>query len=108
MAIMSKPSAAPHISLTFITIGVVMAIPSAVWYGMFHPENVGRFLCVSLFLLGLAFVIIGVSVGSIGRSARQAELPPSEVMGAVARQEQAFANGTQASPASVTTNAVQS
>ncbi len=92
MAIMSKPSAAPHISLTFITIGVIMAIPSAVWYAMFRPENVARFFCVSLFFLGLAFLIIGFSVGYIGRAARQAELPPSEVMGEVARQEQAITN----------------
>ncbi len=92
MAIMSKPSAAPHISLTFITIGVVMAIPSAVWYSMFDPRDVGRFMCVSLFLMGLAFLGIGFSVGYIGRAARQSELPPSEVTGAVARQDQAIVN----------------
>jgi len=92
MAIMSKPSAAPHISLTFITIGVVMAIPSAVWYSMFNPQNFARFSCMSLFFLGLAFLVIGFSVGYIGRAARQAELPPAEVMGAVARQDQAIAN----------------
>ena len=92
MAIMSKPSAAPHISLTFITIGVVMAIPSAVWYLMFDPRDVGRFVCVSLFCLGMAFLGIGFSVGYIGRAARQSELPPSEVTGAVARQDQAIVN----------------
>lgn len=92
MAIMSKPSAAPHTSLTFITFGVVMAIPSAAWYSMFNPHDLARFFCVSLFFLGLAFLVIGFSVGYIGRSARQAELPPSEVMGAVARQDQAIAN----------------
>lgn len=92
MAIMSKPSAAPHISLTFITIGVIMAIPSAVWYGMFRPHDLSQFFCVSLFFLGLAFLLIGFSVGYIGRSARQAELPPAEVAGVVARQDQALAN----------------
>lgn len=96
MAIMSRPSAAPHISLTFITLGVVMAIPSAVWYAMFSPHDVSRFICVSLFFLGLAFLAIGSSVGSIGRTARQAELPPSEVTGAVARQDQTIANRGQA------------
>jgi len=92
MAIMSKPSAAPHISLTFITLGVIMAIPSAVWYAMFNPHDVARFVCVSLFFLGLAFMMIGFSVGFIGRSAREAELPPPEVLGAVARQDQTIAN----------------
>ena len=92
MAIMSKPSAASSTSVSFITIGVIMAIPSAAWYLMFNPRNVGGFFCVSLFFLGLAFLVIGFSVGYIGRSARQAELPPSEVMGAVARQDQTVAN----------------
>jgi len=92
MAILSKPSAAPHISLTFITTGVVMAIPSAVWYAMFHPQNFGEFASVSLFLMGLAFLLIGFSVGYIGRSARKAELPPTEAMGAVTRQDQTVAD----------------
>ncbi len=92
MAIMSKPSAAPHVSLTFITLGVIMAIPSAVYYSMFNPHDVARFFCVSLFFLGLAFLFIGFSVGYIGRAARQSELPPAEVMGTVARQDQAIAN----------------
>ncbi len=92
MAIMSKPSSAPYTSLTFITIGVVMAIPSAAWYSMFNPHDVARFICVSLFFLGMAFMIIGFSVGYIGRAARQVELAPSEVIGAVARQDQAVAN----------------
>ena len=92
MAIMSKPSAAPHTSLTFITLGVVMAIPSAAWYLMFNPHDLARFVCVSLFFLGMAFLTIGFSVGYIGRAARQAELPPSEVTGAVARQDQAIVN----------------
>ena len=92
MAIMSKPSAAPHISLTFITIGVIMAIPSAVWYTMFNPHDMSRFLCVSMFFLGVAFLLIGFSVGYIGRAARQAELPPAEVTRAVAQQDQTLAN----------------
>ena len=92
MAIMSKPSAAPHISLTFIMLGVIMAIPSAVWYSMFNPHDGWRCFCVSLFFLGVAFMIIGFSVGSIGRTARQAELPPAEVTGTVVRQDQAMVN----------------
>jgi len=92
MPILSQPSAAPRTSLTFITVGVLMAIPSGVWYAMFHPEGIAKFLSVSLFFMGLAFLIIGFSTGYIGRAARQAELPPTEVIKAVARQDQAIAN----------------
>lgn len=92
MPIMSKPSGAPKASLTFITLGVLMAIPAAVSYAMFQPEGVGRFFCVTFFFLGLAFMIIGFSVGYIGRSARNAELPPKEATGAVAQQDQALLN----------------
>lgn len=92
MPIMSKPSGAPKASLTFITLGVLMAIPAAVGYTMFQPVGVGRFFCATFFLLGLAFMIIGFSVGYIGRSARNAELPPTEATAAVAQQDQALLN----------------
>jgi hypothetical protein len=59
---------------------------------MFQPVGVGRFFSVSLFFLGLAFAIIGLSVGYIGRAARHAELPPAEVIGSVARNDQALAD----------------
>ena len=71
MPIMSKPSSAPRTALTFITLGVVMTIPSAVWYLMFHPETpTARFFCICFLLLGIAFLVIGFSVGYISRSAR--------------------------------------
>jgi len=92
MTILSQPSAAPRTSLTFITVGVLMAIPSGVWYAMFDPQGVAKFFAISLFFVGLAFLLIGFSTGYIARSARQAELPPSEVIGAVARQDQALAS----------------
>jgi hypothetical protein len=92
MAITSKHSAAQSASITFITLGVVMTIPSAVWYTMFSPEGVGKFFCATFFLLGVSFVIIGLSVGFIGRSARQAELPPPGATGTVIRQEPATAS----------------
>jgi len=92
MAITSKHSAAQSASITFITIGVIMTIPSAVWYTMFSPEGVGKFFCATFFLLGVAFVIIGLSVGIIGRSARQAELPPPGATATVIHQDPATAN----------------
>jgi hypothetical protein len=92
MAITSKHSAAQSASITYITIGVIMAIPSAVWYSMFGPEGVGKFFCATFFLLGLAFVIMGCSVGYMGRLARQAELPPPGASETVIHQEPAMAN----------------
>jgi len=100
MAITTKHSAAQSASITYITIGVLMAIPSGVWYLMFNPEGVGKFFCATFFLLGIAFLIMGLSVGYIGRAARQAELPPPGATGTVVHQEPATANRV-ANPAPV-------
>ena len=59
MAITTKHSAAQSASITYITIGVLMAIPAGVWYSMFSPEGVGKFFCATFFLLGIAFLIMG-------------------------------------------------
>jgi len=92
MAITTKHSAAQSASITYITIGVLMAIPAGVWYSMFSPEGVGKFFCATFFLLGIAFLIMGLSVGYIGRVARQAELPPPGTTGTVAQQQPVTAN----------------
>jgi hypothetical protein len=92
MAITTKHSAAQSASITFITLGGLMAVPSAVWYTMFSPEGIGRFFCVTFFLLGIGSIILGLSVGYIGRSARQAELLPPGATGTVIHQEPATAN----------------
>lgn len=90
MPIMSKPSSAPRTALTFITIGSLLTIWSTVWY--FNSAERSRtvsIIIMGLFWTGVAFLVIGFSVGYISRSARHAELPPSEVTGAVARNEAA-------------------
>jgi len=92
MAITTKHSAAQSASITYITIGVLMAIPAGVWYSMFNPEGVGKFFCATFFLLGIAFLIMGLSVGYICRATQQAELPPPGATGTVVHQEPATAN----------------
>ena len=88
MPIMSKPSSAPRTALTFITIGTLLTIWSGFWkFSSSEHSETTRIILIGLFLTGVAFLIIGFSVGYISRQARHAELPPSEVTGAVARQD---------------------
>jgi hypothetical protein len=76
--VLSKPSAAPGISLLYITLGALMSIWSAVWYFWYPPARIGMVVLTGLFLTGLAFLVIGLGVGRIGREARHAELPPRD------------------------------
>jgi hypothetical protein len=87
-------------SIAFISLGGLMAIPSAVWYFMFSPQGLEKFFCTSFFLLGLGSVILGLSVGYIGREARRAELPP-EPSGSATREAPPATN-VAAAPAVVT------
>jgi hypothetical protein len=87
MPILTRPSSAPGMSLSYITIGALLAIWSSVWYLMGHPETQwARVFCTGLFLTGLVLLAIGFGVGYIGRAARHAELPPVEATAAVARE----------------------
>ncbi len=90
MPIMSKPSSGPRTALTFITIGSLLTIWSGIWFSR-SPEasETGKTVILGLFLTGIAFLVIGFSVGYIGRAARHAELPPSEAIDAVARADRA-------------------
>ena len=92
MAILSRPSSAPGTSLTYITIGSLTAIWSVVWYWGFQPSRSWSFVCFGLFVTGLVFLLIGFTIGQIGRAARTAELPPSEVTPAAVQAHQAAAN----------------
>lgn len=92
MPIMSKPSSGPRTALTFITIGSILTI----WMGVMMARGTGaeepwKTIVLALFLTGLAFLVIGFSVGYIGRAARNAELPPQEALNAMARTERAAA-----------------
>lgn len=92
MSIMSQPSVEAKISLSFITGGMLIVVWSAIWYVYLRnhtPEGSGvYYICTGCLLSGLVLVIIGVTVGQIGRAARRAELPPPEVTGAVVGMNQ--------------------
>jgi len=65
----------------YITVGAIMAVWAAVSYYFLQqhatpPESHSYFWCYGFFFTGLALLIIGITLGRIGRSARIAELPP--------------------------------
>lgn len=84
MKLVKTPSEAPRTALTYITFGAILTIWAAVWMWQF-PSTHSRFLtvlCTGMLLTGIALLVIGFSVGFIGRAARHAELPPVDERGA--------------------------
>ena len=104
MPILSQPSFGPKLAIGFITGGALLDVWVLVWRYTIAPETLTpsmRFWYYGLLLTGVTFMVIGALIGSIGRSARKAELPPDdETVRAEARvQERAAANAAGASPA---------
>jgi hypothetical protein len=92
MPLITKPSSAPRTALVYITIGALLTVWSSVWYLFSPPENrVGQLMDAGLFLSGLVLLVIGFTVGQIGRAARDAELPPKGATPLEARKEAAGA-----------------
>jgi hypothetical protein len=95
MSILSKPSSAVHMSIIYITAGALIDIWSGIWCWYLirnAPEgDASWFYCWGFILTGLALVVIGMTLGRIGRTARDAELPPVEVMATVAQVEKTAA-----------------
>jgi hypothetical protein len=96
MPVLSKPSAAAFTALTYITLGALIDVWSAIWY--IYLANTGRasndpvwYWCYGFLLTGLALLVIGFGLGQIGRSARHAELPPEEVTAQEAKIDQTAA-----------------
>jgi hypothetical protein len=73
-------SRAPATSLAYITIGAVMAVLAGTSYFFFNGNAVVGYIRTSFFALGIVLIIIGFTVGRIGRAARKAEVPPPEAM----------------------------
>jgi len=88
MAILTSPSGAVPTSLVYITLGTLMDIWTIVAMVYYPPETAwGKFLSVGFLVTGLALLVIGLLLGPIGRAARHAELPPTEVTPAVTQTE---------------------
>jgi hypothetical protein len=104
MPILSKPTMGPAVAVVFITIGALLDVWSAIWYMWLlnhRPEpNTLYYVCSGTFLSGLVVLLIGLTIGQIGRSARQAELPPQEVTETVKKADQKLAEkGSAPAPA---------
>jgi len=98
MSILTTPSGAFPTSLIYITVGTLIDIWTIVALIFYPPQSdLGRFIVWGLLITGFALLAIGLLLGQIGRSARNAEMPPNEVTGAVAQAEQTAA----ANPAAV-------
>ena len=89
MSILTTPSGAFPTSLIYITVGTLTDIWTIVSLVYYPPStDWGHFLVVGFLVSGLALLIIGLFLGPIGRAARHAELPPTEVTPEVAQAEQ--------------------
>jgi hypothetical protein len=83
MRLVKTPSEAPRTALSYITIGAILTIWAAVWMWQF-PATDSRFLrvlCYGILGTGIALLVIGFSVGPLGRAARHADLPPVDERG---------------------------
>ena len=81
MPILSQPAFGPKLSIAFITGGTLVDVWTLVWRYTIAPPELSpnqRFMFWGLLLTGATFLIIGAFLGSIGRAARKAELPPTE------------------------------
>jgi hypothetical protein len=81
MPILSQPAFGPKLSIGFITGGTLIDVWVLVWRYTLAPQELTptqRFMFWGLLLTGATFLIIGAFLGSIGRAARKAEMPPTE------------------------------
>ena len=81
MPILSQPAFGPKLSIAFITGGALIDVWDLVWrYTVAPPElsPTQKFMFWGLLLTGATFLVIGAFLGSIGRAARKAELPPTD------------------------------
>jgi hypothetical protein len=97
MPILSQPAFGPKLAIGFITGGALIDVWALVWRYTIAPSTLTasqQFWYSGLLLTGLTFLVIGAFLGSIGRAARKAELPPTDetTRAEVAIQNQAAAN----------------
>lgn len=81
MALPTKHSNAPGTSLSYITIGAILAVLSGTsffFFGFRTEHTTVDYVRFCAFILGLVFLVIGFGVGRIGRVALEAEVPPNE------------------------------
>lgn len=98
MPILSQPAFGPKLSIAFITGGALIDVWDLVWRYTIAPPELSpaqKFMFWGLLLTGAVFLVIGFFLGSIGRAARAAELPPTDE---TTRQEAAVQANAAANP----------
>ena len=92
MPLMSRPASTTYASLTYITLGALTDVWSGVWFWYLREyapaSRLPFFFCYGFLLTGLVLLVIGLGMGQLGRAARSAELPPTEVTTSVARRDE--------------------
>lgn len=95
MALLHKPTSAAKIAVLYITLGAIGMVWSGIWlwYLRGHPpaRDSTWFWAIGFLATGAVVLIIGLALGRIGRSAREAELPPKEAIVPEAAIQQAAA-----------------
>ncbi len=92
MPMLNKLSGAFPATLIYITLGALIDIWSLVWFIVYTPESpAGYFWVAGFALTGIVLFLIGIFLGPIGRAARTAELPPTEVISTIAQVEKTIA-----------------
>ena len=96
MSIMTKPPLEARTAIAFITVGTLLSVWCGIWYWYLsnNPSESSspNYFCTGLFLSGIVLIVIGLTLGKIGRAARQAELPPAEAMQQVVNVDQSAAS----------------
>lgn len=84
----TQTSGGARLAVVYLTVGAIMDVWSALWFFWMrsHADSTDSsyFWCSGFFLTGLTLVIIGLALGRIGRSARQAEAPVDNTAGMAA------------------------
>jgi hypothetical protein len=90
---LTQPAFGPRVALAYVTLGSLLDVWTLVWYHTRESAltTTQQFWVVGLALTGLTFVVLGLLLGRLGRSAREAELPPAEAFQAEATIEHAAA-----------------
>lgn len=80
LSLLRSPSRSASTAVMYVTIGVLMMIWTGVWYYAAHEswaqedgQTWQKYLCIGLFLSGLAVTVIGLLVGQIGGAAKDAD-----------------------------------
>ncbi len=104
----TQTSGGARLAVVYLTVGSIIDVWSALWFFWMRTHGEGSdssyFWCYGFFFTGLVLIIIGLALGRIGRSARQAEAPVDNTASAAATPQMPAAPA--AAPMATTPQAV--